>query len=165
MSSGDTLLNFEPYGGAPPGTSPAAIGVRNNHPILAFDDTTEESAYFSAVLPRAYGGSGLTVYVHWLAETATTNNVKWEGALERHQEDVDDLDADGFASGQTVEEVCASASGEPQVSAITFTDGAQIDSIAAGEHFRLRLKRLTSGLSGTNMTDDAQVIGIEIKET
>ena len=50
--------------------------------------------------------------------------------------------------------------------AITFTNGAQMDSLAVGEPYRLKVRRDADGTSGTDdVATDAQIIAIEIKET
>ena len=61
MASGDTLLVFHPFDNEPPSANYATLDIRNLHPVLDFDDSTDESAVFSAVLPWAYSGGGLTV--------------------------------------------------------------------------------------------------------
>ena len=44
MSSGDTLLIFNPLHNEPPASNPATLDTRNQHPILDFDAATNESA-------------------------------------------------------------------------------------------------------------------------
>ena len=61
-----------------------------------------------------------------------------------------------MAPAQTVSGTLAYAS-------ITFTDGAQIDSIAAGELFRFKLSRFAAS-GGDSMTIGALVYGVEMKE-
>ena len=47
-----------------------------------------------------------------------------------------------------------------------FTDGAQMDSLSAGEAFRLKLRRDADGTSGTDdVTTDAELLLVEVKET
>jgi len=52
MASGDTLLIFQPYNNSPPSGTYATLDTRNDHPVLDFDASTNESAVFSAVMPR-----------------------------------------------------------------------------------------------------------------
>ncbi len=81
MATGDSLATFSPLSNEPPATAYATLDTRNSHPTLDFDDAAAtESAVFSFVLPRNYGGSGITVYLHWAATTATTGNVIWQTA-------------------------------------------------------------------------------------
>jgi hypothetical protein len=49
---------------------------------------------------------------------------------------------------------------------LTFTAGAAMDSLAAGEMFRLKIHRDADGSAGTDdVASDAELAGIEIKET
>jgi len=60
--------------------------------------------------------------------------------------------------------MCASATGEPAYDTIAFTNGAQMDSLAAGESFRLRIYRDANN-GDDDMAGDAQLLRIEIQET
>lgn len=164
MASGDTLCVFTPLHNEPPGSNYATLDFRNVHPVLDFDAATGESAVFTSVLPRNYAGGGLTVTLIWAATSATSGNVVWNAAIERMQDDVTDLDSDSFAAVQAVTAGAASASGEPAYDAITFTDGTQMDSLAVGEAFRLKITRDANNGSDT-MTGDAELLAAEIKET
>ena len=164
MASGDSLLILTALHNEPPSANAATLDTRNQHPILDFDDSTDESAVFGAVLPRSYAGGGLTVTVVWMASTATTGDVIWNAQIERHQDDLFDLDADGFAAAQAVTAGAPSASGETSYDAVTFTDGAQMDSLAVGESFRLKVTRDADNASD-NMTGDAELLRVEIRET
>lgn len=164
MSSGDTLLIFTPWANEPPVANFATIDKRNAHPVLDFDAATDEHAIFTSIMPRNYAGGGLTVYIHWAATTATTGNVVWNAAFERIGEGSQDIDSDGFASAQAATATAPGTSGNVDIQAITFTDGAQMDNIAAGESFRLRITRDADNGSDT-MTGDAELVAVEIKET
>ncbi len=164
MASGDTLCVFTPLHNEPPGSNYATLDFRNVHPVLDFNAATDESAVFTSVLPRNYAGGGLTITLIWAATSATSGNVVWNGAIERMQDDVTDLDSDSFAAAQAVTAGAASASGEPSYDAITFTDGASMDSLAVGEAFRLKITRDANNGSDT-MTGDAELLAAEIKET
>lgn len=152
-----------------PDSIPAQLVRRNGHPVLAFDDTTDEEAVFTSILPDDYGGGGLTVTLIWAAEdtTVTPHNAVWQVAIERIADDAQDMDSDSFAafngSGAVQE---ASASGEVSYDDVTFTDGADMDSLAAGELFRLKVRRDADNTSATDsLTGDAQLRGILITET
>ena len=164
MASGDTLVVFTPLHNQPPATNAATIDLRNQHPVLDFDAAADEDAIFGSVLPRNYAGGGLTITLVWLASTAIVDNVVWNTAIERHQDDVDDLDADSFAAASAVTATTASASGEPAYDTITHTSGAQMDSLAVGEAFRLKVTRDANNASDT-MAGDAELLRVEIRET
>lgn len=161
MASGDTLLILPPLAGEPTATNYAQIGLRNLHPTVDFDQTTQESIVFSGLLPRNYAGGGLTVSVVW-ATSVTSGNVQFLGAFER-MDSATDLDADSFAATQSTGTLTVPATaGAPATQTIAFTSGAQMDSVAAGEPFRFKLQRdpATDTAAG-----DVQLLMVEIKET
>ena len=164
MASGNTLLIFTPQSMMVDSNAQPDYVVRNDHLVLAFNDATDETAYCPFVLPRHYDGGGITITIYWSADTATTGNVVWAGAFERHEQDVQDLDADSFAADQTVTAGTASVAGELDHAAIAFTNGAQMDSLAVGESGRLRITRDANNGSDT-LTGDAQVLRVEVRET
>lgn len=164
MASGDVLSRWQAQEGAPPSSSFAALTRRNNHFFYGYDASSEEAVDFSDVLDRRYSGGGLTLVIAWAAASATTGDVVWGGKIERHQDDTDDLDSDSFATEQTATGTTASASGELQYTTITFSDGANMDSLAVGESFRLRISRKAANGSDT-MTGDAQLKSLELRET
>jgi hypothetical protein len=116
-------------------------------------------------MPRHYAGGGVTVYLHWAASTDTTaaHHCYWDAAFERIAADDLDIDADSFAAAQSVDtDHCNATSGKVTITAITFTNGAQMDSVVAGDLFRLRITR---DAANDDLTGDAELLGIEIKET
>ena len=167
MASGETLLIFTPSMNEPPGTNPATPDRRNYHDVLDFDASTDEEAVFKAVLPRNYSGGGVTVYVHYSMSSDSTNNVVWQGAFERIGDGIQDVDADGFAAFQSTGAVAVPTNlGNVGIDTITFTNGAQMDSIAVGELIRFKLRRDADDTSATDSASgDAELHAIEIKET
>jgi len=163
MATGNTLLQFGPLHNEPPTSNYATFDLRNGHPVLDFDDTTQEAAIFTAVLPRHYSGGGITVYIHWAATSATSGTGGWDISFERIGDGQQDIDSDGFASAQTVTAATVPAtSGNVKITNVAVTDGANIDSIAIGETFRLRVRR---DVANDTATGDLELVGIELKET
>ncbi len=163
MASGDTLVAVNALNAEVPSSNFATLDVRNKVPVLDFDADADESVEFGLIMPRSYGSSGLTVTVGWMASSATTGDVTWDLAFMSVSDDADDLDSKAFAAANTVTATTASASGEVKYSTITFTDGADMDSIAVGEYFRMKLTRDVS--DNDDMLGDAELVFIEIKET
>lgn len=164
MASGDTLCVFVPTDNEPPTAAYATIDTRNAHPCLDFDAAGTEVAVFTAVLPRNYAGGGVTVSLRWSASSATSGNVVWNGYVERIDDESLDIDADSFAAAQIATAAAPGTSGQVQYTDIAFTHGAQMDSLAVGELFRLSVQR--NGVSGSDtMTGDAELLGVEIRET
>lgn len=172
MASGDTLVVLTALNNSPPATRYATFDTFSDgstpaltHPVLDFDPgATTEFADFICVMPRHYGGGGLTITVGWSSD-ATTGNVKWDIFLKSVTDDADDLDTKAFAAANSVTATTATAAGEVDYAAITFTDGADMDSIAAGEMFILRLERDSADAADTMDSNDAELHFIEIKET
>jgi len=170
MASGNTLCIFTARDGVPSATAGAAHAIRaggstpaEGIPYLSFDSGTDESADFVGVLPRHYAGGGLTLTLHW-ASGATSGATVWNAAFRRIADDAEDVDTSHSYDFNAVTATTASAAGEVDYAAITFTNGADMDSLAVGELFNLRITRDADNGSD-NMTGDAYLIAIEIKET
>ena len=163
MASGNTLLIFTALNNEPPAADYATFDTRNQHPVLDFDAAANESAVFSAVMPRNYANSGVTVYLHYAMSTAEANDIDWDAAFERIGDQQQDIDADGFAAVQSVDNtVVPGTSGLVDIVSIAFADGAEMDSIAVGEGFRLKITR---DAASDTAAGDAELLFVEIKET
>ncbi len=172
MASGDTLITLSPLDNVPPATVYATfdtmVGTSSpveSVPVLDFDDTTAEYADFYCMLPRNYNGGGVTITFAWSA-AATTNTAVWRAAFRRVQDDAEDLDttAQTYDYNTTGALTPASAVGEVAYDTLTFTDGADMDSVAVGEYFILRVGRAPADGNDT-LVGDASIHAIEIKET
>ena len=165
MASGDTLAVFVPQANEPPASNYATLDTRNGIVVLDFDATTSESAIFRGVLPGNYAGGGLTLDIYWMATSATSGAVVWGGSLERAQDGGTDQDSDSFATEQTSSAVTTNGtSGIKNKSTVTFSSGANMDSLAAGEPFRLKIARKPAD-AGDTMTGDAEFVEAHLKET
>jgi hypothetical protein len=173
MASGDTLCIFTARDGVPTATDGATHGIlagaaspAEGVPTLAFDSAADpgECADFVGILPRAYAGGGLTLYLHW-ASGVTTGATVWNAAFRRIDDDGEDINTTAHSYDfNAVTATTATVAGEVDYAAITFTDGADMNSLAVGELFNLRIRR--NGVSGSDdMAGDALLIAIEIKET
>lgn len=163
MGAGHTLLIFTADAGRPPNASFATFDLRNAHPVLDFDDTIAEFICFGSMLPRNYDLRGIVVTLVWMATTATTGDVRWEAAFERHQDEVDDLDSDSFATAKGVTATAPAISGAVQYTEISFSDGAEIDGLLKGESFRIKIQRAAADVADT-MTGDAELLRVELRE-
>lgn len=163
MATGNTLVVWTPAANNPPATLYANFNTRNNHLVLEFDAATNWDAIFKGIMPRHYAGGGVTVYIHWMAATATTGNTLWNAAFEADA--AQDEDSDGFATANASStDACNGTCGVETISSIAFTDGAQMDSVAVGGEFRFKVTR--NATDGTDtMAGLAQVKSIEMKET
>ena len=166
MASGSTLYVWTPASNVSPSSAYATFDTRNAHLCLDFDGATDEEAIFTGVLPRNYAGGGLTVSCYVAFTSATSGSVRIQAAFERIDASSLDIDADSFATFQSAGGTAPGTSGQVIVVAIAFTDGAQMDSLAVGEAFRLKIRRDADGTSGTDdITTDMELLRVELKET
>jgi len=163
MASGNTLFIFTPGDGMPPASNYATFDTRNSRLVLDFDPTTDEAAIFRGILPRNYAGGGITVYLIWMATSATSGACRWQTSFERCNTD---QDSDSFATANSGGGTANGTSGITTTTSIAHTNGAEIDSVAVGEEFLLKVTRDADGTSGTDdMTGDAELCAVEMKET
>lgn len=150
----------------PPATIYATPDTRNAEPTLDFDGTTDEESVFSRVLPLSYAGGGLTVDTWWSLTTATSGDFRVQAAIERDAVSAIDTDTDDFAAFQSAGGVAPGTSGQLVKVSIAFTDGAEMDSLAAGSPFRLKIRRDADGTSGTDdIATDAELRRVVVRET
>lgn len=166
FASGDTLAIFVPASNQPPASNYATFNTRGTTSprlVLEFDTTTQEGAIFAGRMPRNYAGGNLTVSVSWMAATATSGTIGWGVTFERDNPANLDLDSDGWATEQIITAATVdAASGKVTTTSVTCTAGAAgTASIAAGEDFRLRVRR---DVATDTATGDAQLLSVEVKE-
>jgi hypothetical protein len=159
MASGQTLIVWTAAANEPPGTNWATFDGRNGHLVLDFDDTTQETAIFTGVLPRNYSGGGITATAYAAATSATTGTLGLGFSIERIGA-VQDLDADSFDTETLATPVTTSGTaGIPVVIAVAI---ANLDSIAVGEPFRLRVRR---DVANDTVVGDLELLSVELKES
>jgi len=152
-----TFAVFTVRDNQPPATAFATLDTRNSVAVLDFDATTDESAIFLGIIPEAASlGSGLKIRIVWTAATATSGACVWDASLERM---TTDIDADSFDTIASVTTTTNATSGVPNYSEITLTT---IDSVTAGDGFRLKINRDANNGSDT-MTGDAELIAVEVR--
>jgi hypothetical protein len=155
-------LLFYPNANEPPASNYATLDTRNGHPVLDFDAATAEAAIFTGILPLAYNGGGLTVEVAYSMTSATSGTCGWTVEFERIGDSQQDTDADSFATAQTITAVTVpGTSGHVDVASVNVSDGANMDSIAAGEMFRMRITR---DVANDDATGDAELHFVRIRE-
>ena len=169
MASGDTLLILNAHGSVPPATIYATLDVIPattatpdiNSTVLDFDSATDEYADWLVVMPRHYGGGGITLTFMWTG-TPTSGTVAWACQIRREE------NSSAHITGAFASAVVASAdtvegtARNMNYTTLAMTDGAQIDSVAVGESMTVRVYR---DISADNMASDAELHRIEIKET
>jgi hypothetical protein len=174
MASGDTLLVWTALNNEPTDADYATLDTilttsadepDDVVPVLDFTSvTTNEHASFSGIMPNHYAGTtGVTVTLLWTSE-ATTGDVKWDVAF-KALADSADLLGKTYADENTVTTTTDGTARNINTSAITFTDGADMDSVAINELFRLTVIRDVVDAADTMNSNDAELIAVLLKET
>jgi hypothetical protein len=154
-----TLQRFSPRDNQPPASAFATLDTRNSVSVLEFDAATAESVVFVGIIPEAATlTSGLLVRIWWMADTATSGNVRWSAAFERSGTD---LDADSF---DTATEVTSAANGTLGIETVAEITCTAIDSLVAGDRYRLRIQRVATDAVNDTMTGDAQLVAVEVRQ-
>jgi hypothetical protein len=153
-----TYALFRAYNDSmPPSTAFATLDSRNNIGVADFDDATDESLFFMGIIPEAASlGSGLKIRLQWMATTATSGDVVWDVSLERMTTDLDSDSFDTIASGT------AAANGTSGILTVTEITLTTIDSVTAGDGYRLKVTRDANNASDT-MTGDAELVAVEVR--
>lgn len=151
-------LQWGPLVNEPPSSNFATLDTRNGHPTLDFDTTTQETAIFTGVLPADYSGAGIVVSVFCALTSATSGTVGWDVSIERIDASSLDIDADSFATVQTITAATApGTSGQILKQSVSISNGANMDSLAAGELFRIRIRR---DVANDTATGDAELLRV-----
>ena len=151
-----TYTVFTPNQNQPPATDFATLDTRNSILVLDFDDGDTESAIFVGVIPEAASlGSGLKIRLHWAA-IETSGDCVWDVSLERMNTN---LDTDSF---DTIASATAATNGTSGVLTVTEITLTTIDSVTAGDGYRLKVTRNGTNVSDT-MSDDAELVLVEVR--
>lgn len=166
MASGDLLAVFHPRDNNPPASAYATVDTRDAIMVLDFGASSDKEAVFTGLMEN-YGGGGVTATIYWMATSATSGNAVWQGAFRSFTADADDIDTKSFAAfNSSGAQATASATGEHMEDTITFTDGADMDSVANGEWFHFKVRRDADDTSATDsMSGDAELVMVELRET
>ena len=154
------LDNFDANTATFPATNPAAATSRNEHPLLAFDDTTSENVVFHSLMSNDYSNGALTIDIDWVASSATAGSVTWGAEIERIAADGHDIDANSFAAQQTIASTTNVTAGIATRASIAFTQ-AQADAITAGDSYRLRIENVAAN---GNLVGDAQLLRVGVRQ-
>ena len=164
--SGQTLCGFFPMDNEPPSSNYATFDVRNGHPVLTFPDAVVYAAIFTGIMPKRYKGGDVNVLINWMSDGTSTSTVCFSAQLERMDVGTTDLDADSFGTQviDTTGVAGSSTSGIQSQTTIALTTGAQMDSVVAGDTFRLKITRET-GQANDTLASDVQLVSVYVKET
>lgn len=139
------------------------IHTTARRPVLGFDATADETAYFTGVAPQGLTGA-MTAVLTVAFASATSGAARWQVALEAVTAgDATDLDAaESYDTDNSAGVSAPATAGYIVQVSVTLTNA---DSIAAGDLFRLRVRRDADGTSGTDdATGDAYLLAVELRD-
>ena len=146
MASGDSVVQILAV--IPPAANAATLDIRaggstpaENVVVYDFDASSDEYMDWLCYLSDEYDGGGLTFTRPYSMSSATSNQVRLELAIRRMNDDAEDIDDAHSYQFNGASDTVPSAAGELSYPTITFTDGSDMDSLAAGETFILREHR------------------------
>ncbi len=170
MASDDLMFALTPNAVTGPKTSYATLDLLDGgsspeelFTVLDFDAASIEYADFKICLPDNYDGGGLTIAIPFTMSSATSGNVVLEAAIRRCADGVEQLDQSHTYDYNSVTVAVESTVSKIGYATITFTDGADMDSLAAGEMGMLRVRRKADDGSDT-AAGDAELQMIICKE-
>ncbi len=136
--------------------------LSNRRPVLAFDATTSETAYWTFVAPQGLTGT-ITAVISYAMASATTGGVAFDVAIEAISSG-DATDTDAATSFDTVnagnDGTIPGTAGYMEQLSITLTNA---DSIAAADLVRVSVARDVADAADT-ATGDCYVLAIEIRD-
>lgn len=164
MAANDTLLEFSPRLAEIPlgGTFGASPYLRNDHPILVYDGTSAEYAYFTGVMPQHYAGGDVNVYLHIAYTDAVSGTGIFGASFQRIGDGIKSLDSTtdgGYVYAYIGANATSGYISIKPVSLLSF----EIDDVAVGELFRLKVYRYADSGDDT-AAGDAELNYIEMRE-
>ena len=145
-----------------PATNFPALLLSNRRPVLAFDASTSETAYWTFIAPQGMTGTWTAVISYAMA-SATTGGVAFDVAIEALSSG-DAVDTDATTSFGTVNTGTDSAvpgtAGYMEQVSVTLTNA---DSIAAADLVRVSVARAVANGADT-ATGDCYVFAIELRD-
>jgi hypothetical protein len=153
-----TYAVFTALDNQPPAADFATFDTANSIAVLSYSATATNRAIFVGKMPEAaITSSGLKVFLHWRSGGATSGNAVWN--VEFEDSTGHDLDADGWDTATASTAAASATDGTMAVTEITCT---AIDSLVAGDVFRMRVSRLGADGSDT-LTVASQLVLVEVR--
>lgn len=157
-----TRAFLTPYSAEFPTSNFPQLTLVNARPTLAYDASTQETAYWTLVAPQGWTGTKTAIITYMMA-SATSNLVEFEVAVEAVT-DGDATDLDATTSFDTVNSGSATVPGTAgyidQIS-ITLTNN---DSSAAADYIRISVSRDADDATNDTATGDCYLLGVEIRD-
>jgi len=157
-----TRLLLLPYSAEFPATNFPQLLLVNRRPVLAFDTTTSETCYWTAVVPQGWTGT-VTAVISYMMASAVSGGVAFDVAVEAVT-NADALDLDAATSFDTVntgtDAAVPGTAGYMEQISITLSN---LDSAAAADYVRFSLARAVANAADT-AAGDCYVLSVEIRD-
>jgi hypothetical protein len=152
-----TQAKFGPNDSYPQASNFPQYDTRGDVLVLDFDGSTDEATYFVGSLNEAAVlTSGLKVRIWAMCTSATSGDFVWEVAFEKYGTDLASTSFDTVATGT------GTANGTSGIETLVEITITTIDSLAAGDRFRMRLTRKPTNGSDT-ITTDVEFVYCEVR--
>ncbi len=159
-----TRFNCTPFSAEFPASNFPQLMLVNRRPVLAYDASTDEAAYWTMIAPQGITGTWTAVLSLMMA-SATTGTVGFQVQVEAVTAG-DTTDLDSATSFDTVNNSASTTvpgtAGYLFQIAITLTN---MDSVAAADYLRFSVNRDADGSAITDSAaGDAYLLGVEIRD-
>ena len=176
MASGDVLAILTPQSNQPPAASYATLDVvtGSGEPdtVLDFDASVDETAVFKRNMPNHYDGGGVTVSIIFAmsSDHDPAHKVRWDAAFSLIHDfsattGVQAITGDGFVAVNSITGNPHDDIGKTEQANITFTNGADMDSIEKNDGYLIKITRDANHGTDDDATGDAELWMVIIKET
>jgi hypothetical protein len=140
------------------------LTLSNQRPVLAYDASTDETAYWTDIAPQGLTGT-ITLVITYAMASATSGAVGLQAQIEAIS-DGDALDTDATTSFDTVNNSASTTvpgtAGHIDQISITMTNA---DSLAAADYYRISVNRDADGSAITDSaTGDLYLLAIELRD-
>lgn len=157
-----TRASLTPFDAAFPTTNFPQMLVVNARPVLAFDATTAETAYWTLIVPTGFT-SPMAAIITYMMASATTGGVAFDVAVEAVTDgDATDLDAaTSFDTANTgTQATVPGTAGQIDQVTVTLTTG---DSAAVNDYYRLSITRAVANGADT-ATGDLYLLAVALQD-
>ncbi len=156
-------MPLTPFSAEFPSSNFPGLTTVNIRPQLAYDASTQETAYWTLVAPQGLTGA-LSCVITYKMASATSGTIEFEVAVEA----ISDGDATNLDSGSSFATVNSSGAitvpgtaGHPDQVSVTLTND---DSIAAGDLVRISISRDADDGTNDTATGDLYLLMAELRE-
>lgn len=163
MASGDTLYSWTAAAGIVDDSNGPSHQKRGVLPTLAFDATTNETAYFVGTMPGQYDGTSSLVVkigaVHF-QDGDTSNAAEFEISFARMQDDTDNVETLTWDTAVNLDWTSANANDEIAYDVTSSIANSAADGIQPNETFAVRVVFDASEWSDSG---DVEFISMELQ--